>query len=70
LAAHKADVVRSALDRAGLGHCYLPPYSPDLNPIEQAWSKLKARLRAGRACSRESLEQALGPALAAGDARS
>ena len=65
LAAHKAEAVRAALDRAGLGHRYLPPYSPDLNPIEQAWSKLKARLRAEGARSREALETALGPALAA-----
>jgi transposase len=72
LAAHKAEAVRDALDRAGLGHRYLPPYSPDLNPIEQAWSKLKARLRAEGARSREALEAALGPALAAitaGDTR-
>jgi hypothetical protein len=40
-------------------------YSPDLNPIEQAWSKLKASLRATGARSRETLEAALGPALAA-----
>ncbi len=65
LAAHKAEVVRAALGRAGLAHRYLPPYSPDLNPIEQAWSKLKARLRAEGARSREALEAALGPALAA-----
>ncbi len=65
LPAHKAEAVRDALDRAGLGHRYLPPYSPDLNPIEQAWSKLKARLRAEGARSREELEAALGPALAA-----
>jgi transposase len=65
LGAHKAEAVRDALDRAGLGHRYLPPYSPDLNPIEQAWSKLKARLRAEGARSREALEAALGPALAA-----
>jgi transposase len=65
LAAHKAEAVRSALDRAGLGHRYLPPYSPDLNPIEQAWSKLKTRLRAEGARSREALDAALGPALAA-----
>jgi transposase len=64
LAAHKAEVVRAALEAAGLGHRYLPPYSPDLNPIEQAWSKLKARLRAEGARSREALETALGPALA------
>jgi transposase len=63
LAAHKAEAVRTVLDRAGLGHRHLPPYSPDLNPIEQAWSKLKARLRAEGARSRETLEAALGPAL-------
>ena len=65
LGAHKAQVVRDALDRAGLNHRYLPSYSPDLNPIEQAWSKLKASLRATGARSREALEAALGPALAA-----
>ena len=65
LPAHKAEAVRGALDRAGLGHRYLPPYSPDLDPIEQAWSKLKARLRAEGTRSGEGLEAALGPALAA-----
>ena len=69
LPAHKAEAVRDALDRAGLGHRYLPPYSPDLNPIEPAWSKLKTRLRAEGARSREALEAALGPALAAITAR-
>ena len=64
LPAHKADLVKAALSKAGLGHRYLPPYSPDLNPIEQAWSKLKTRLRAEGARSVEALEQALGPALA------
>lgn len=65
LPAHKAAVVQDALKRAGLAHRYLPPYSPDLNPIEQAWSKLKASLRATGARSRAALEEALGPALAA-----
>ena len=69
LAAHKADVVREALDRAGLAHRHLPPYSPDLNPIEPAWSKLEAGVRATGARSREALEAALGPALAAITAR-
>jgi transposase len=64
LGAHKAEKVRAALDRAGLAHRYLPSYSPDMNPIEPAWSKLKTRLRAVGARSREALEQALGPALA------
>ena len=57
---------------AGLSHRYLPPpdqvrgrlYSPHLNPIEQAWSKLKASLRATGTRSCEALEAALGPALA------
>ena len=69
LPAHKAEAVRDALDRAGPRHRHPPPYSPDLNPIEQAWSKLKTRLRAEGARSREALEQALGPALAAITAR-
>ena len=64
LGAHKAEKVRAALDRAGLSHRYLPSYSPDMNPIEQAWSKLKTRLRAVGARSKEALEAALGPALA------
>ena len=65
LAAHKAEAVRGALDRAGLAYRHLPPYSPDLDPIEEGWSKLKTRLRAEGARSREALEAALGPALAA-----
>src|SRR3954452_19126531 len=65
LAAHKSAAVREAPDRAGLAHRYLPSYSPDLNPIEPAWSKLKAGLRAVGARSKEGLEAALGPALAA-----
>ena len=69
LPARKAEAVRDALDRAGLRHRHPPPYSPDPNPIEQAWSKLKTRLRAEGARSREALEQALGPALAAITAR-
>src|SRR3954449_5536778 len=59
LAAHKAEAVRAALDRAGLAHRYLPSYSPDMNPIEPAWSKLKTRLRAVGARSREALATAL-----------
>lgn len=64
LPAHKAQLVREALDRASLAYRYLPSYSPDLNPIEQAWSKLKTGLRAIGARSCEALEAALGPALA------
>ena len=65
LAAHKAEAVRHALDRAGISYRYLPAHSPDLNPIEPCWSKLKGQLRAKAARSLEALEAELGPALAA-----
>jgi transposase len=42
LAPPKAACVRGAFEAAGIGYRYLPPYSPDLNPIEFAWSKMKA----------------------------
>jgi transposase len=64
LPAHKAARVRAALEAAGIEYRYLPPYSPDLNPIEQAWAKLKIRLRAAAARSLEALEVELAPALA------
>ena len=64
LAAHKAERVRAALDAAGIAYLYLPAYSPDLNPIEPCWSKLKGRLRTEAARSLDELETALGPALA------
>lgn len=65
LAAHKAACVREALDRAGISYRYLPAYSPDMNPIELAWSKLKARLRSVAARSCEALDLAIPDALAA-----
>jgi transposase len=63
LAAHKAEAVRAALEAAGIAYRYLPAYSPDLDPIEPCWSKLKTLLRTVGARSREALEQVLGPAL-------
>jgi len=48
LAAHKAKAVRLAIQARGARLLYLPPYSPDLNPIEQAFAKLKALLRAAK----------------------
>ena len=45
LPAHKPAAVRAAIARAGAGLLYLPPYSPDFNPIENAFAKLKAMLR-------------------------
>lgn len=46
LPAHKAEGVRQAIEDAGCRLLYLPPYSPDFNPIEKAFAKLKAVLRA------------------------
>jgi transposase len=45
LSSHKSDEVRQIIEAAGATLLYLPPYSPDFNPIEQAFSKLKAHLR-------------------------
>ena len=64
LPAHKAARVRAALERAGIEHRYLPAYSPDLNPIEPCWSKLKGCLRTKAARSLDVLDTELGPALA------
>lgn len=43
---HKRDEIEDLIDAHGAGVVFLPPYSPDLNPIEHCWSKVKARLRA------------------------
>ena len=48
LPAHKVDDVRETIEAAGAELRYLPPYSPDLNPIEQSFAKLKAHLRKAR----------------------
>lgn len=42
---HYAKIVKQVLDESEIKYLYLPPYSPDLNPIEKMWSKLKAYLR-------------------------
>jgi transposase len=65
LAAHKAPQVRALLDASGFTYRYLPAYSPDMNPIEPAWAKVKARLRRAAARTADALHDALGPALAA-----
>ena len=64
LGAHKAPQVRALLDRSGFAYRYLPSYSPDLNPIEPAWAKVKADLRRVAARTADALHKALGPALA------
>lgn len=69
---HKARRVRELIEAAGSRLLFLPPYSPDMNPIEQAWSKLKTYLRGAAAHTREALEEAIAAAIdtiTAADAR-
>jgi transposase len=60
LAAHKVDGVRQALAAAGASILYLPPYSPDYNPIEQLFARLKALLRKVAARTRDELWSIIG----------
>jgi transposase len=64
LSAHKAAGVQETIAATGARLLYLPPYSPDLNPIEQCWSKIKTFLRAAKARTREALDTAVTSALA------
>ena len=63
LSAHKVAGVRQAIERVDATLCYLPPYSPDLNPIELCFAKLKALVRAARCRSNETLWPFLGACL-------
>jgi transposase len=63
LPAHKVAGVRKAIEAAGAELRYLPPYSPDLNPIEMAFSKLKSILRASASRTVDDLWTAAGEAL-------
>ena len=63
LSAHKVAGVRELMQAAGAEWLYLPPYSPDLNPIEKAWAKLKQLLRALKARTAEALDRALAQVL-------
>ena len=63
LPAHKVSGIRELIEAKGAKLIYLPPYSPDLNPIEKCWSKIKTYLRAAKARTREELEKALREAL-------
>jgi transposase len=72
LSSHKSSRIRELIERRGCELLYLPPYSPDLNPIEEAFAKLKALLRMAGARTREALLDAMGRALdavTASDAR-
>ena len=63
LPAHKPTAVRHAIEAAGAELRFLPPYSPDFNPIENAFSKLKALLRKAVARTRDALWTAVADAL-------
>jgi transposase len=59
LSAHKGGRVKEIVEARGCELLYLPPYSPDFNPIEQAFSKIKGLLRRARARTRKSLIEAM-----------
>lgn len=63
LPAHKSQRVTQAIERAGCSLVYLPPYSPDYNPIENMWSKAKASLRKAAAQTFDSVVDAVAEAL-------
>jgi transposase len=63
LSAHKGERVRELVESVGCELLYLPPYSPDFNPIEEAFSKVKGLLRKAEARSRKALVEAMGKAL-------
>ena len=69
LSAHKGERLRELVESAGCELLYLPPYSPDFSPIEEAFSKVKGILRKAEARSRDALVEAMGKALDAVTAR-
>lgn len=65
LAPHKTCGVQAAIEAVGAYLCYLPPYSPDFNPIEPMWSKVKRIVRSCAARTSKSLLSAIGKGLRA-----
>jgi len=65
LSAHKGERARKLIEDRGCELLFLPPYSPDLNPIEEAFSKIKQLLRVIGARAKEALVEAIGKALGA-----
>ncbi len=63
LSVHKSKRVEGLVEEAGCELLFLPPYSPDMNPIEEAFSKVKGILRKAKARTREALMEATGSAL-------
>ncbi len=64
LSPHKDKAALALIEQAGAEVRFLPPYSPDFNPIEKMWSKVKALLRSAKARTDEALLAAIGAALA------
>lgn len=64
LSPHKHDDIRQWIEQAGAAVRFLPAYSPDLNPIEKMWSKVKEWLRGAEARTGEALQAAIAAALA------
>ena len=69
LGAHRPKKVRELIEGRGCDLIYLPPYSPDLNPIEEAFAKIKDMLRRAGARTKDALVEMLGEALSAVSAR-
>ncbi len=69
LSAHKSERVKELIEGAGCELVYLPPYSPDFDPIEEAFSKIKGMLRKAEARTRQALVEAMGLALSSVSAR-
>ncbi len=65
LGAHRGHRVRDLVEESGCSLLFLPPYSPDFSPIEEAFSKIKALLRKAQARERGALVEAIGRALSA-----
>jgi transposase len=65
LGAHRTQRVRDLIEGRGADLVFLPPYSPDLNPIEEAFSKIKQLVRKAGARTRHALDEAMGEALRA-----
>jgi transposase len=65
LTAHKGERVKELIEQRGCELLYLPPYSPDFNPIEEAFAKIKGLLRKTEARTRETLVEAMGRAISA-----
>jgi transposase len=65
LGAHRPKRIGELVEQRGCALVYLPAYSPDLNPIEEAFAKIKSLLRKAASRSKEALVEAIGVALSA-----